>query len=199
MGNTVKEPIPFPTPDTVGDAELVGRAVAGDRWSRDMLYRRHARYLFAVIARLLRRRSEAEEVLQDTFVRGFEHLSTLREPAALRAWLAQIAVGIVRHRLRRARLMHFLGLDRGEGDATLAALAAPDLAPDDRAELALVDRVLARIHPDQRIAWMLRRVEGLALAEVGSACACSLATAKRRIATVDAIVERHVQISKEAL
>ena len=194
----MKEPIPFPTPDAVGDADLVGRAVEGDRWSRDVIYRRHARYLFAVIARLLGRRSEAEEVLQDTFVRGFEKLATLREPAAVRAWLAQIAIGIVRHRLRRARLMHFLGLDGADGDATLAALAAPNLAPDERAELALVDRLLAPVRPAHRIAWMLRRVEGLALAEVASTCACSLATVKRRIAAVDAIVERHVRIDKEA-
>ena len=136
-----------------------------------MLYRRHAHYLLAVSARLLASRSEGEEVVQDTFVVGFQQLATLREPAAVRAWLAQIAVSLVRRRLRRGRLLRFLGLDRAPEDATLAALAAPELRPDDRAELALVDRMLARTPTDLRIAWMLRRVEGLALAEVACACA----------------------------
>jgi RNA polymerase sigma-70 factor, ECF subfamily len=192
-----KQPSLLPTADALGDAELVLRAQRGDRWSKDVLYRRHAHYLLALSTRLLASRSEGEEVVQDTFVVGFAQLGTLREPAAVRAWLAQIAVSLVRRRLRRGRLLRFLGLDRSPEDATLAALATPELRPDDRAELALVDRMLTRMPTDLHIAWMLRRVEGLALAEVASACACSLATAKRRIAAADALVARHVSIREE--
>ena len=60
-----------------------------------------------------------------------------------------------------------------------------------RAELEHVDRVLERARPEPRIAWMLRRVEGLALADVAAACGCAPATAERRIAEIDArLVER---------
>lgn len=182
----------LPSADAVGDDALVVRAIAGDRWSRDVLYRRHAHYLLAVAARLLSSRSEGEEIVQDTFLVGFEQLRTLRDPSAVRSWLARIAVSLVRRRLRRARLLRFLGLDRGLEDATLEVLAASTLRPDDRAELALADRVLQRLPSDRRIAWMLRRVEGLPLAEVASVCGCSLATAKRRIAAADDQMARHV-------
>jgi RNA polymerase sigma-70 factor (ECF subfamily) len=188
--------VPLPTADALGDAELVARSLGGDRWSRDVLYRRHAHYLLAVSTRLLSNRSESEEVVQDTFVVGFEQLGSLREPAALRAWLARIAVSLVRRRLRRGRLMRFLGLDRAPDDATLAKLAAPTLRPDDHAELALLDRMLRAMPADRRIAWMLRRVEGLPLAEVATLCACSLATAKRRIAAADVEVARHVSFGE---
>jgi RNA polymerase sigma-70 factor (ECF subfamily) len=187
-----KQPIPLPTAEAVGDAELVARALRGDRWSRDVLYRRHAYYLLAISARLLASRSEGEEVVQDTFVVCFEQLGSLREPAAIRAWLAQIAISLVRRRMRRGRLLRLLGLDSSPDDATLAALASPSLRPDDRAELALIDRVLHRMPANLRIAWMLRRVENLSLPEVAQACACSLATAKRRIAAADAELARHV-------
>ena len=185
-------PTALPSADALGDAELVARALDGDRWSRDVLYRRHARHLLAIATRLLSNRSEGEEVVQDTFVVGFAQLGRLREPAALRGWLTRIAVNLVRRHLRRGRLLRILGLDRSPDDATLAALAAPTLRPDDRAELALADRVIGRLPADLRIAWMLRRVEGLAMAEVATACACSLATAKRRISAVDAEMGRHV-------
>jgi RNA polymerase sigma-70 factor (ECF subfamily) len=178
----------------LGDAELVARALTGDRWSQDVLYRRHAHHLLAISTRLLANRSEGEEVVHDTFVVGFEQLGKLRDPTALRAWLARIAVNLVRRRLRRARLLRVLGLDRGADDATLEALASPTLPPDDQAELALVDRILRRLPAGPRIAWMLRRVEGLPLAEVAAACACSLATVKRRVAAVDAEVGRHVAL-----
>src|SRR5450759_2357164 len=187
-------PTALPSADALGDAELVARALGGDRWSRDVLYRRHAPRLLAIATRLLSNRCEGEEVVQDAFVVGFEQLGRLRDPAALRAWLTRIAVNLVRRHLRRGRLLRILGLDRSPDDATLAVLAAPTLRPDDRAELALADRVLQRMPTNLRIAWMLRRVEGLALAEVASTCACPLATAKRRIAAVDVEMGRHVSI-----
>ena len=192
MGVLVSHTVLLQSADAASDAQLVARAIEGDRWGREMLYRRHATYLLAIAARLLGNRNEGEEVVQDTFVTAFEQLSTLREPAALRGWLAQIAVSQVRRRMRRGRLMRVLGLDRGADDATLEALASPGTNPDQRAELALIDRAMSGMNANVRIAWMLRMVEGLELAEVASACGCSLATAKRRIAAADSVVRMHI-------
>jgi RNA polymerase sigma-70 factor (ECF subfamily) len=192
MGVLVSQSLSLKVSEAVSDEELVRRALTGDRWGREMLYRRHAGGLLAMTIRLLANRGEAEEVVQDTFVTAFEQLATLREPGALRAWLGQIAVNLVRRRFRRLRLMRFLGLDRGADDATLEALADTGASNDQRAELALVDRLLCGMKPTLRIAWMLRRVEGLELGEVASLCGCSLATVKRRIAEAEAIVSRHV-------
>jgi RNA polymerase sigma-70 factor (ECF subfamily) len=93
--------------------------------------------------------------------------------------------------------LRLLGLDQ-EQDAALERLASPLLRPDDRAELALVDQVLRKMPADQRIAWMLRRVEGLQLPEVAHVCACSLATVKRRIAAADAEMARHTSFMQES-
>jgi RNA polymerase sigma-70 factor (ECF subfamily) len=192
MGVLVTRSFPLKASEALGDEELVRRALAGDRWGREMLYRRHAGSLLGMTVRLLANRGEAEEIVQDTFVTAFEQLGTLREPAAVRGWLGQIAVNLVRRRFRRARLMRFLGLDRGADDATLESLADPGVSTDQRAELALVDRLLRGMKPALRLAWMLRRVDGLELGEVASLCECSLATIKRRIAEADAIIDRHV-------
>ena len=192
MGVLVSQSLSLKISEAVRDEELVRRALTGERWGREMLYRRHAGSLLAMTVRLLANRGEAEEVVQDTFVTAFEQLGTLREPGAVRGWLGQIAVNLVRRRFRRGRLMRFLGLDRGADDATLEALADPGVSTDQRAELALVDRMLRGMKPALRLAWMLRRVEGLELGEVASLCGCSLATVKRRIAEADGIVDRHV-------
>ena len=182
-------------PDAVTDADLVSNAAAGDRWSREALYRRHAGHLLGLATRLVGSRGDGEEIVQDAFVAAFEQLGTLRDPSALRAWLGQIVVNLARHRLRRWRLLRLLGLDRGADDATLEALAAPGLDPEASGELALLDRALGRLRADLRIAWVLRRVEGLELTEVATACGCSLATVKRRLADADAVVQRHVSLS----
>jgi RNA polymerase sigma-70 factor (ECF subfamily) len=188
-------PVLLRLPEQANDAELVRRAVTGDRWSREVLYRRHAGYVLGLAARLLGNRGDAEEIVQEAFIAGFERLGTLREPEALRVWLAQIAVNLVRHRLRRLRLARLVGLDRGTDDAALEALAAPGLPPEARAELALLDRALSRLRPELRIAWMLRQVDGLELTEVASVCGCSLATVKRRLSDADEVVRRHVSLT----
>jgi RNA polymerase sigma-70 factor (ECF subfamily) len=192
MGLLVSRSLALKVSEAISDEELVRRALTGDRWGREMLYRRHAGSLLAMTVRLLANRGEAEEIVQDTFVTAFEQLGSLREPAAVRGWLGQIAVNLVRRRFRRGRLMRFLGLDRGADDATLEALADPGVSSDQRAELALVDRLLRGMKPALRLAWMLRRVDGLELGEVASLCGCSLATVKRRITEADAIVDHHI-------
>ena len=198
MGVLVTRSFPLKASEALGDEELVRRALGGDRWGREMLYRRHAGSLLAMTIRLLGNRGEAEEIVQDTFVTAFEQLGTLREPGAVRGWLGQIAVNLVRRRFRRARLMRFLGLDRGADDATLESLADPGVSTDQRAELALVDRLLRGMKPALRLAWMLRRVDGLELGEVASLCDCSLATIKRRIGEADIIIDRHVAEPQKA-
>jgi len=185
-------PVLLRMPDSIGDGELVERATRGDRWSREVLYRRHAGYLLGFATRLLGSRGDAEEIVQDAFLAAFEKLDTLRDTGALRVWLGQIAVNLVRHRLRRLRLLRALGLDRGADDATLEALVAPGVHPEARGELALFDRALGRLRADLRIAWMLRHVEGLELTEVAVVCGCSLATIKRRLADAEGAVRAHV-------
>jgi RNA polymerase sigma-70 factor (ECF subfamily) len=189
-------PILLRLPETASDADLVRRAAGGERWSREVMYRRHASYLLGFVTRLMGNRGDAEEIVQETFLAGFERLGTLREPEALRVWLAQIAVNLVRHRLRRLRLTRLLGLDRGAEDATLEALAAPGTHPEACGELALLDRVLKRLPADRRIAWMLRNVEGLELTEVAAVCGCSLATIKRRLAEADSVVRSHIKLTE---
>ncbi len=184
------------TTDASTDADLVGRARNGDRRAEEIIYRRHVRYVGGAVTRLMRRRPDAEDVVQDAFASAFEDLASLREPEALRGWIAQIAVRLVLRKFRRQRLARALGLDRGTDDASLAALADPDVGPERRAELAGLDRALARLAPELRVVWMLRRVEGWDVDEVARACETSPATVKRRSADADGQLRAILGLSK---
>jgi len=193
MGRSVSRPRLVLSTEALSDGELVARALAGDRWGHEVIYRRHVSYLLGMVVRMLGRRDDAEEIVQDTFVTAFDQLATLRDPGALRGWLGQIAVSFVRRRLRKLKLLRLLGLDRGCDDATLEELAAPSLAVEARVELGLIDRELGRMSASLRIAWVLRKVDGLELTEVATMTGCSLATAKRRIAAADAFMKAHLE------
>jgi RNA polymerase sigma-70 factor (ECF subfamily) len=182
----------------IPDETLVERALAGERLAAADLYRRHMAYLLGMVVRMLRSRTEGEDVVQETFAVALDRLGTLRDPAAFRSWAAQIAVSLVRRRLRRQRLRQALGLAKASEDATLECLASETCSGEVRAELALVDVVIVRLPAEQRLAWMLRYVEGEELEAVARLSGCSLATAKRRIAAAAARVNAHVAIRQEA-
>lgn len=171
------------------DAELVERAVAGDRWADDALYRRHARAITSAVLRMVGRCGDADDIVQDTFVLAFERLAKLRDGGAFRAWVAKIAVNEVRRHLRQRRALRFVRLDRGEDDVGFAALAVHGTRPDLRAELAELDRVLGRLPVEQRMTWMLHRVEGWSLRETAAALDISTATVKRRLGAADSAIE----------
>jgi RNA polymerase sigma-70 factor, ECF subfamily len=184
----------LPSADGVADDELVARAQRGDGWAEEKLYRRHVGYVFGLAARLLRNSVEAEDVVQDTFAIALEQIGSLRDGAAVRAWLAQIAVSQIRRRFRRKKLHQLLHLDSSVDDATLESLADGGAGPEIRAELAVLDRVLVGLPSEHRLAWMLRYVEGESLDDVARISGCSLATAKRWIAAADARVRLHVSV-----
>lgn len=171
------------------DAALVARARAGDRWAEEALYRRHVRGVTNAATRLLGRTAEADDVVQDTFVRALERLGDLEDGAAFRAWIQRIAVTFCHRRFRRRKLLAALGLDRGDDDATLAAQALVGSRPDLAAELREVEARLAHLSLASRSAWMLHRIEGWTLPETAEALEVSLATAKRRLAEADDAVK----------
>jgi RNA polymerase sigma-70 factor (ECF subfamily) len=184
-------------PPALDDAELVARARSGDGTARARLFQRHGRALAGLLGRLLGSTADAEDALQDTFIVAFERLAQLRDDDAFAGWLTQIAVRQAHRSFRRRKLLRVLGLDRGERDARFAQLAAPATSPEVRAELRLLDERLDRLPADQRMAWMLRYVEGYELADVARACGCSLATVKRRVAAAHRQVAHDLEMAEE--
>lgn len=182
----------------IGDAALVAAVRAGDRRAEDRLVNRYAPLVGSLTARLLRSRHDAEDVTQEAFIVAFTQLERLREPAAFRSWLIRIAVLRARELLRRRRIARALGLDFRVEDATLQACVAEGASGEERAELALLDRVLEGLSTDLRIAWMLRHVEGMELQEVADSLNCSLATIKRRISAANTVIRQHFDVESEA-
>jgi RNA polymerase sigma-70 factor (ECF subfamily) len=151
--------------------------------SFDDAFRAHAGFVARIALRVLGRPSEVDDLVQDVFLSVLDRLDDLRDPAALRGWLAVITARLARRRLRARRWKIWLGIG---SDYDYAQLADGAASPDDRALLSELYRTLDRLPARQRLAWSMRRIEGLDLAAVAQACNCSLATVKRWIAAAEA-------------
>lgn len=182
--------------DDPSDAALVDRVCGGDRSAEEQLFRRHVDYIAALSLRLLGDRTEADDVVQETFLDALSQLRSVNAPSSLRAWLAGIAVHKTHRRFRRRKLRALLGLYQASHGGGLEGCAHERTSPELRTELGLVDAALSNVADADRAAWMLRYVEGYVLEEVAELCGCSLATAKRRIKRAQEIVRAHVELDE---
>lgn len=181
----------------IDDGSLVERARKGDRKAEDQLYRRHGRAVLNTVARLLGSKQDAPDIAQDTFLYAFTQIDQLREPKKFRSWILRIAVMRVRQTIRRRRLQRRLGLEHTSEDASLRALSPDQWSPEMRAQLSMVDDMLARLPVEQKLAWTLRYVEGHKLREVAEMGGWSMSSAKRYIKAADEQIQRRVKVHKD--
>jgi RNA polymerase sigma-70 factor, ECF subfamily len=167
----------------VTDAVLVERARQADHAAFAALYQRHARYLAGVVYRLMGDDTDLDDIVQETFVQAASALPALVQPELVRTWLVTIAV-------RRAH--RYLGRRRRRWSLLTrwAELGARDSDPADRGAVDDLYDALDRLPREQRVPWVLHRIEQFSLLEVAEACDVSLATVKRRIAEAERRIER---------
>lgn len=155
----------------------------------DGVFRRYSPYVARVALRLLGHDSEVDDLVQDVFLEAHRGLQGLRDGSALRAWLARVCVRKATRRLRRRRLLTLLSLEVvAEHDLPFDANASAE----QRAEVAKLYRALDRLPADERVAWLLRFVEGESLEDMVTLCGCSKSTVQRRLRSAQAQLAREV-------
>ncbi|MFN7730219.1 MAG: RNA polymerase sigma factor [Bdellovibrio sp.] len=156
-----------------GDLEIVDRVRAGDRSAFSVLVRRHQKGLMRLSMRFMKDSDAAEDVVQESFIKAFERLSSFEGRASFKSWLYQIAVNTAKNRLR----------DRRGGGINIDDVP---LAVDARAESSLVHNSVAGIiqkYVDelplkQKTALVLRIYEDLSFKEIAEIMECPYDTAK---------------------
>lgn len=150
------------------DGALAARSIAGDDRAFAVIVRRHKRFLYSLIARLVDNPDDAIELVQEAFVAAHGALKRYDTEKPMRTWLARIAINKARDWQRKERVRSVL---RG----MLPIGNAPDVAADqvsveqvvsDRYELTEVSRRIARMPANLREILVLRTIEGLPQAEV---------------------------------
>lgn len=155
------------------DPAIVARAAGGDIEAFRALVEQHSRYLFGVVVRLVRNAEDAQDVVQDTWLKVHAQLGRFEARSEVRTWLTRIAVNCAIDHLRssRRRESAYDPTDL-EDQATDAAAYTPQPAAD---RLVLAGEIGVRVGETmsclttiERAAFMLRHVEGMSISEIGS-------------------------------
>jgi RNA polymerase sigma-70 factor (ECF subfamily) len=155
--------------------ELVEQARGGDRDAFSALAASVVDRLYATAVLILHDHSLADDATQETIVRAWRDLPSLRDPDRFDAWLRRLLVNACRdegrrHRRRRPEMALLPSHEPSVADSS-AALAARDA----------LERGFRRLSPEHRTAVVLRHYLGLSLAEVAEAIDAPLGTAKSRV------------------
>jgi RNA polymerase sigma-70 factor (ECF subfamily) len=159
----------------VEDPILVRAAQNGDVDAFEELVRRYQTSIYRVALRMLGSSADAQDAVQETFVRAWRALPRFRHDSAISTWLYRI---VTRRALDKIASRRSTGtLDEVEVEAG----PDPAQAAEDQERLRAVRRAIATLPPDQRAALVLREFEGLSYQEVAQVLGASVPAIKTRI------------------
>ena len=167
------------------EAALIERSQGGDLEAFNALVLAYQVQVYNLCLRMLGSPQAAEDATQEAFIAAYRAVSRFRQ-GSFRAWLLRIAANACYDELRRRRSRPQLPLEASTDDERpVAELPASDEPPDQRAERLELARLLREglvtLPPDQRLAVILRDVQGFAYEEVAEVTSASLGTVKSRI------------------
>jgi RNA polymerase sigma-70 factor (ECF subfamily) len=179
------------------DAALVVAARANEAWAKEALFRRYVRLVNGLAYRVVGRDEDLDDLVQDSFTEAWRSLNRLENPQVFSSWLCSIVVRTAHKLLRRRKLMTALGL-RHRDNIDLDGLIAPSASQDVLVELRAIYTLVETLPSTTRVAFVLRRVEGLGLEEIATMLGVSLATVKRRIADAEHKLEEWTALTQQS-
>ena len=162
-----------PPPITIDpDASLIQATLLGNKQSFDELLQKHQPSIFRMVHRLLRQREEAEDVVQQIFLRVYQHMGKFRGESKFSTWLYTIALNLVRNHIRQRNIRRMDSIDipgkteDSPGPQWPERSPSPEKIAQDRWELDRVRATLDFLTDPHRTIFTLHYFQHLSLNEV---------------------------------
>lgn len=173
--------------DGASEADLIARAAHGDGVAFEAIMRRHNQRLFRTARSIVRHDTEAEDVVQEAWMRAWRGLAGFRAESRLSTWLVRITTNEALGRLRRksAQVIPLEAAMMSSEPETQAALTeAPDRGPEQSVQRmqmrALMEARIDQLPEAFRTVFMLRAIEEMSVEEVAETLAIPEATVRTR-------------------
>ena len=183
--NTIQTKVGEPVSDELA---LVHAAKNGDVSAFEELVRRYDRNVFRIAQHITQNREDAEDVVQDAFLKAYGNLGQFQGQSKFYTWLVRIAVNEALMRLRRRRPERMVSLDedvKTEEDSMPREVADWSPNPEQQysqAELRdILGKTIQGLPPSFRTVFVLRDVEGLCTEETAEALGLSIPAVKSRL------------------
>ncbi|MGA8089856.1 MAG: sigma-70 family RNA polymerase sigma factor [Terracidiphilus sp.] len=164
--------------------DVLTRARAGDEDAFAELYQRHKKRVLCICMNMVHNFSQAEDLMQETFLQVHRKLATFRAESAFTTWLHRITVNIVLMHLRK-RTLPVVSLDEMmtnvPGENVGRVVGTRDLAQAGVTDRVAIDRAALNLAPGYRSIFLLHDVEGFQHEEIAAMLDCSLGCSKSQL------------------
>jgi RNA polymerase sigma-70 factor (ECF subfamily) len=169
------------------EPQLVAAAKAGDASAFEELVNRYERKIYRVTLHITQNAADAEDAMQEAFVKAYQHLSNFQGDSRFYTWLVRIAVNESLMRLRRRRPGQVSLDEPVEGEENLMPREIEDWGPSpeqrfERTELnSILERVIGKLEPIYRSVFVLRDVGEVSTEETAKILGISIPAVKSRL------------------
>lgn len=176
------------------DEEVVRRVIAGEPALFEIIMRRYNRRLFRVTRSIVANDAEAEDIIQDAYVRAYEHLNQFEGRARFSTWLTKIAIYEAYARVRRLdyQKVDSISILEGEGLDLKSRGRDPEQQIYDGELKMVLEKAFDILSHDYRSVFMLREIEGLSTAETAECLEISEENVKTRLHRARALLQREL-------
>ena len=192
--------------EALADDELVGLASKGETAAVRTLVRRHNQRLYRAARSIVLDDGEAEDVVQETYVRAFTHIGSFRGESSFTTWLTRIAMNEALGRLRRRRTtVPWEEAIESEIEAEVIQFPGtlepenPERAMGGREIRALLERAIEKLPEKFRIVFVARLVEELSIEETAASLSLRPETVKTRLHRARALLRKELNDELESL
>lgn len=181
-------------PVTLSDEEIVERIRAGETSLFEILMRRHNQRLYRTARAILGNEGEVEDVMQEAYVRAFQHLPQFEGRSRFSTWLTKIVIHEASGRRRRA--VRFLALDTAiqmsPAQAGISRPADPEMRLFEGEVKLLLERAVDALPPGYRVVFILREIEEMDTREAAETLMVSEEVVRTRLKRARAMLREHL-------
>jgi RNA polymerase sigma-70 factor (ECF subfamily) len=163
------------------DEEIVARVCAGEHGLFEQLMRRNNRQIYRAARAIVHDESETEEVMQDAYVRAYQHLREFEGRSRFSTWLTQIVLHEAFARSRRRKRFESLDSSASNPETRATSARDPEQQTSDSEMRGLLETAIGALPENYRVVFLLREVEGMRGAEVAQCLGLPEATVKTRL------------------
>ncbi|MGH9204565.1 MAG: RNA polymerase sigma factor, partial [Vicinamibacterales bacterium] len=178
----------------LSDEEVVERVRAGETALFEVLMRRYNQRLYRVARSILANDAEAEDVMQESYVRAYAHLDQFAGRSSFSTWLTKIAVYEALARARRSGRFDTMAVLPESSDQGMVASASESRDPErqmfDQEVKTLLEAAIDGLPRDYRSVFALRDIEGMGTAETAECLGVSQVVVKTRLHRARALIRR---------
>jgi RNA polymerase sigma factor (sigma-70 family) len=167
------------------DEQLIARFQQGDAYAYDLLVKRYRDPLMNFIFRFLGNRIEAEDILQETFLRLYKNKHYYKEIAKFSTWIYTIAGNLAKTELRKRKRRNIFSIHNFMSTEKDYELPDKGITPDKYANSAITDKeiqkAIGKLSPKFKQVILLRDVQGFSYEEIAQIVNIPLGTVKSRV------------------